>query len=118
MCAAANPLASHGGLGQGSDRREPREQLIRRVEYTPFPRVAAGDPMRLGFTRDLSPSGMCLRAETSQRVGSLLRVTVRDLDGHPARESLVRVAWSSSTADGAFWLGLSLVEDKPAVFAS
>jgi hypothetical protein len=63
----------------------------------------------VGFTRDLSASGLCLRVDTSERVGSLLRVTLRDVDGRPRLESIARIAWSSPTVDGGYWIGLSLI---------
>jgi len=66
--------------------------------------------VRIGFTRDVSPSGMCLRVDTPEQVGSLLRVILRDLDGRPLRESIARIAWSSPTVDGGHWIGLALVE--------
>jgi hypothetical protein len=94
-------------------RREERVDVVRLVEYAPYPRVFAHQQGRLGFTRDLSPSGMCLRVEAPERVGSLLRIAVRDVDGRPAREAVARVAWRSGAADGAFWIGLSLVEACP-----
>lgn len=92
-------------------RREERLDVVRHVEYTPFPRVFAHQQGRVAFTRDLSRSGMCLRAEAAERVGALLRIAVRGVDGRPAREAVARVVWSSSAADGAWWLGLSLIEE-------
>jgi len=53
---------------------------------------------------------MCLRVDTPEQVGSLLRVILRDLDGRPLRESIARIAWSSPTVDGGHWIGLALVE--------
>jgi hypothetical protein len=85
--------------------------VVRHVEYTPFPRVSADQRGRLGFTRDVSPSGLCLRVEAPERVGALLRVAVRGVDGRPARVAIARVAWTSQAADGAFWLGLQIVEE-------
>jgi hypothetical protein len=66
----------------------------------------------VGFTRDISPSGMCIRVDTPERVGSLLRVTLRELDGQPRLESIARIAWSSPTIDGAYWVGLSLLKPE------
>lgn len=115
---AGRSSSTRSGAAERERRRELREEVVRRVDYAPFPRVTAGQRPRVGFTRDLSASGLCLRSETSERIGSLLRIVVRSLDGRPARESIGRVAWSSSTADGAFWLGLSLIEDKPGELAA
>jgi hypothetical protein len=53
---------------------------------------------------------MCIRVDTSERVGSLLRVTLREVDGQPRLESIARIAWSSPTIDGAYWVGLSLLK--------
>jgi hypothetical protein len=50
---------------------------------------------------------MCVRVETPERVGSLLRVTLREVDGQPRLEGIARIAWSSPTIDGAYWIGLS-----------
>ena len=92
-------------------RREERVGVVRHVEYTPFPRVSAHQRGRLGFTRDVSPSGLCLRVEAPERAGSLLRVAVRGVDGRPARVAIARVVWTSEAADGAFWVGLQIVEE-------
>ncbi len=101
------------GAADGStSRRERREDLVRRVEYSPFPRVEAGQRERTGFTRDVSPSGLCLRADTAEPTGSLLRLVVRDVDGRPTLESLARVAWQRPTQDGRWWLGLALLEGR------
>jgi hypothetical protein len=83
--------------------------VVRHVEYCPFPRARTDQCLRVGFTRDLSASGMCLRVDTPERVGSLLRVTLRAVDGRPARESIARIAWASPTSDGGHWIGLSLI---------
>jgi len=92
-------------------RREERFALVRHVEYTPFPRVAVHQRGRLAFTRDVSASGLCLRAEAPEPVGSLLRVAVRGVDGRPARVAVARVVWTRPTVDGAHWVGLSIVEE-------
>ena len=91
-------------------RREPRQEVVRHVEYCPFPRVRSDQCLRVGFTRDLSESGMCVRVDTPERVGSLLRVTLREVDGQPRLESIARIAWASATIDGAHWVGLSLLK--------
>jgi hypothetical protein len=113
---AANANVSEA-LGVGATgtrrpaRREERIAVVRHVEYTPFPRVSAHQRGRVGFTRDVSPGGLCLRVETPERAGSLVRIAVRGVDGRPARVAIARVVWSRATEDGAFWLGLSVVED-------
>jgi len=91
-------------------RREPRCDVVRHVDYCRFPRVCADQCSRVGFTRDISAGGLCLRTDCEEPVGSLLRVTLRGVDGTPTRESLARVAWTRPTVDGGQWLGLALVD--------
>ncbi len=93
-------------------RRERRQGLVRRVEYSAFPRVKADQRERTGFTRDVSPSGLCLRTDVAEPTGSLLRLVVRDVDGRPTLESLARVAWRRPTEEGTWWLGLALLEGR------
>jgi hypothetical protein len=105
-------LAVSGTTGtQRTARREERVAVVRHVEYTPFPRVSAHQRGRLAFTRDVSPSGLCLRVEAPECVGALVRVAVHGVDGRPARVAIARVAWSAPTVDGAWWVGLSIVEE-------
>lgn len=94
-------------------RREIRQDVVRRVDYCRFPRVCAEQRARTGFTRDLSPAGLCLRTERVEPVGSLLRLTVRTLDGLPSREAIGRVAWTRPTLDGVHWMGLELIDAIP-----
>ncbi len=101
--------ASSSDASQGT-RRERRKEVVRHVEYYPYPRARSDQGLRIGFTRDLSPSGMCLRVDTPERVGSLLRVTLREVDGRPTLESIARIAWSAPSIDGGLWIGLTLVE--------
>jgi hypothetical protein len=91
-------------------RAEPRRDEVRIVEYTPFPRVAADARPRIGFTRDLSASGMCIGSEWPEAVGSLLRVVVRASDGQPDRPCVERVVWCRPAGDGRHWIGLERVE--------
>ena len=99
-------------VDRNATRRERRQDLVRRVEYSAFPRVKADQRERTGFTRDVSPSGLCLRTDAAEPTGSLLRLVVRDVDGRPTLESLARVAWRRATVDGAWWLGLALLEGR------
>jgi hypothetical protein len=112
MMSAANAQYSLFGSEPSpvDTRREQREPVVRHVEYCPFPRARADHCLRIGFTRDISPSGMCLRVDTPERVGSLLRVILREVDGQPSLESIARIAWSRPAIDGGLWIGLSLVE--------
>jgi len=81
------------------------------VEYCPYPRASAARGCQVGFTRDLSTSGMCLEADREQRVGSLLRLTLRSIDGRPRLEALARVVWCRP-GPGSSLLGLSLLEES------
>ena len=92
-------------------RRETRERALRIVDYTSFPRTAADGGTRVGFTRDLSPSGMCIGVDDSEEPGALLRVTLLDLAGEPSRCGTWRVVWCTSERDGRYWLGLELVAE-------
>jgi len=109
MAAAPDHVATALVPGVDSARREEREETIRIIEYASFPRVAPQQQLRVGFTRDLSESGMCLGVDRRERVGSLLRLCVRDVDGHCADAVVGRVVWANSERDGRFWLGLSLI---------
>jgi hypothetical protein len=90
-------------------RRESRRDEVRSVEYTAFPRVRSEQLPRLGFTRDISPLGMCLGVDAPELVGSLFRVQVRHLDGQPMGVTIARVVWREAAQDGRQWLGLDLL---------
>jgi hypothetical protein len=96
------------------ERREARQIVVRQVVYCGFPRAAADQRPRLGLTRDVSSSGMCLRAETPEPVGALLRVIVRAVDGGTEHEAIARVAWTWPAEEGGHWMGLAMVEAKAA----
>ncbi len=72
-------------------RRGPRSEEIRIAEYTPFPREKASHQARLGFTRDVSALGMCLGVDHPERIGALLRIDVRGIDGESRGASIARV---------------------------
>lgn len=93
-------------------RAEIREQVVRLVEYAPFPRSSAEQRTRIAFTRDVSRSGLCLGATSAEPVGSLLHVTVRCVDGRPTLETLARVSWCASDDEGRFLVGLQLVGER------
>ena len=97
-------------------RMEAREEAVRRVEYTSFPRVGTDTLTRVGFTRNVSPSGMALGVDEALPVGSLVRVIVQSVDGKPDFGAVARVAWGRESHDGApgapaSWLGLVLVAE-------
>lgn len=90
-------------------RREPRSDEVRCAQYTPFPRARANQTPRRGFTRDVSPLGMCLGVDLPERIGALLRVEVQSLDGRSIGATVARVAWCKAARDGRYWLGLDLL---------
>ena len=90
-------------------RRESRRDEVRSVAYPPFPRVRGEQLPRLGFTRDVSPLGMCLVVDSPESIGSLFRVNVRQLDGQSMGATIARVVWRMATRDGRCWLGLDLL---------
>ncbi len=90
-------------------RRESRRDEVRKVEYTPFPRVHGDQLTRQGFTRDVSPLGMCLVGESPESIGSLFRVDVRRLDGQSMGAAIARVVWRMAIGDGRCWMGLDLL---------
>ena len=90
-------------------RREQRIDEVRSAEYTPFPRTHASQTPRRGFTRDVSPLGMCLGVDVSERIGALLRVEVRQIDGQSIGATIGRVVWCKPTRDGRHWIGLDLL---------
>ncbi len=91
-------------------RVEPREDRIKAVQYCRFPRVCADQRFRIAFTRDVSPSGLCVRVDEPEPIGALLRVIPRGVDGEPETERIGRVAWTRPTADGGRWLGIALLD--------
>lgn len=112
---ASAPTLSDGSTRFPRLRREARTEEVRIVDYAGFPRVADDPGLRVGFTRDHSPSGMCLGVDEAENVGSLLRVVIRDLQGRPARCAVERVVWCRPARDGRFWIGLELVAEQRAV---
>ena len=112
MAAASDQGVTALVPGAEGTRSEEREETIRIIEYASFPRIAPQQQLRVGFTRDLSKSGMCLGVDQNEHVGSLLRLCIRDVDGSCADTIVGRVVWTSSERDGRFWLGLQLVTRK------
>jgi hypothetical protein len=110
-------FAQGGTLPAGAQplRREQREEIVRLVEYAPFPRVRADQRRRSAFTRDISPSGMCLGVDFAEPEGSLLRIIVRCVDGRPTQDLLARVAWCRPHPDGHIWLGMSFMGGRLAL---
>jgi len=113
-------LAFGGGEGRSArtleSRMELRERTVRRVEYAPFPRVGSDTRARVGFTRDVSTSGMALGVDEALPVGSLLRIMVQGVDGRPDFDAVARVAWCRAASDAPSGsptarLGLSVIAE-------
>ena len=112
MAFSSSQLARDVRL-QAQIRREEREKVLCMVEYAVFPRASADPTPRVGFTRDLSPGGLCMGVDEAEPVGALLRVSVRSLDGQPNLTAVARVAWCSTEPDGRSWVGLDFMTDTP-----
>ena len=89
-----------------SHEHAPRNEGVRIVEYSRFPRSGPDAGPRLAFARDVSATGLCIGCEEPEPPGTVLRVAVRDLDGRPCPARLVRVVWCEPAGDGRHWLGL------------
>ena len=113
MTAASEPVIDSNTASASSVRREERLQAIRVVEYASFPRIAPHTELRLGFTRDFSSWGMCLGVDECEPVGTLLRVSLRDVGGRADDTRVGRVVWSQAASDGRFWLGIELLVVAP-----
>ncbi len=112
MSISADQLAfTLDALRPGPIRRESRRDTVRIVEYTRFPRVGPDRGPRVGFTRDLSSSGMCIGTDEPETIGALLRVAIRELDGRPSRPCIERVVWCNHARDGRHWVGLERLTD-------
>ena len=96
--------------GQLDERGELRQQVLRVAEVASFPRDSQGEGTRTGFALDESASGLCLQLQAAVPVGALLRVTLRDFNGHTTREEIVRVAWCRARSGGRYNAGLEVVD--------
>jgi hypothetical protein len=113
MAAAAEQPVTTVAPGTEGIRGEERDETIRIVEYSRFPRVEPQQELRIGFTRDLSAAGMCLGVDECEPVGSMLRLSVRSVDGRCSAAFVGRVVWTESERDGRFWLGLEVLTEAP-----
>lgn len=111
MAATTESIVMTIGPGAAGVRSQEREETVRIVEYSRFPRVAPLQNLRVGFTRDLCAAGMCLGVDECEPVGSLLRLSVRDVAGRCADALIGRVVWTGAERDGRFWLGLELLTE-------
>lgn len=104
-----------GNAGTGGSptvRKVRREATMRLVEYAPFPRVHRDQQWRHGFTLDLSPRGLCVRAKEVAPIGSLLRIIVRSVDGRPSLDAVARVAWVARSPRAHPRMGLEIVASR------
>ena len=92
-------------------RSEERRDEVRIVEYSAFPRVTADQVARVGFTRDLSPSGLCIGSDRPELHGAWLRVAMRDEAGRSEAAFIARVVWCEPAGDGRHWIGLERIGD-------
>lgn len=96
------------------ERANPRRQALRLVEYSSFPRMDLDAGRQTGLALNESDSGICIAISTKQEIGSLLRVTVRGIDGRPARDVVARVVWCHDADEGRFRIGVEMLrENKP-----
>ncbi len=100
---------SQSPFRQRAKRREPREELVRLVECTPFPRKRANERRRLAFTRDLSLSGLQVAGDYAFEEGSLLHVVLHSAQGKPIVDGLARVVWSRPEGEERHRTGLFLI---------
>lgn len=117
MRGAGGQLAFEFGGNAGTGRPHPvrkvqRDETVRLVEYAPFPRVHRDQQWRHGFTLDLSPRGLCVRAKEVAPIDSLLRIIVRSADGRPSIDAVARVAWVARTLGGDPRMGLEIVASR------
>ena len=113
--AIQTPLLQTGEIGANepftTPRCESREQVVRHVEYCRFPRRLGGLRLHVGFTCDVSHSGLRVRTSGNEPVGTLLRIVVRCVEGELEREVIARVVWTRPTGDGRCWMGLAVVAE-------
>ena len=112
MATSANRVTEGADAAWEVCRREPRMDVVRIVEYTRFPRMDEDATPRIAFTRDLSASGMCIGADGPEPPDTLLRVTLRGVDGKPGATVVDRVVWCRPAHDGRWWIGLESVTEK------
>ncbi|MCP5040670.1 MAG: PilZ domain-containing protein [bacterium] len=95
-------------------RREERREGLRQVDYSPFPRMTLDAGGQLGLLVNESDSGLCLVANETEQIGTLLRVVVRGLHGQTSRDVVARVVWCKQSDSGRCRIGLErLRESQP-----
>lgn len=96
------------------ERRLPRRQALRQVEYSNFPRMDLDAGRQTGLALNESDSGICIAVQSKQEIGALLRVTVRGIDGRTARDVVARVVWCRDADEGRYRIGVEMLrENKP-----
>jgi hypothetical protein len=91
-------------------RVEKRDDVVKIVEYSHYPRIARDERRNIGFTRDQSRSGLGIAAHSPEAPGTLLKVALRNVDGGVTFDALARVVWCQARQGGRYWMGLSLLD--------
>ena len=98
-------------VGEASARRAwKRHAVVRMVEFSPWPRLDAGERMATGFTANESRGGLCMLTREAQPVGRTLRLAVREVDGRTRLDAIARVVWCNPSAGDRVALGIELIE--------
>jgi hypothetical protein len=92
-------------------QRHTRTESLRLIDYSPFPRVDVDQGPRMGLSLNESDSGLCVAVDNSVKVGSLLRILIRGVDGRPARDVVTRVVWCKTDKDGRMRAGLAFLRE-------
>jgi hypothetical protein len=96
------------------ERAHARRKGLRLVEYSSFPRVDIDAGLQDGLALNESDSGTCIAVASKLEIGSLLRVTIRSIDGQSSRDAVARVVWCRDTEEGRIRAGLEVLrEHKP-----
>ena len=91
-------------------RSTKRTPVVRRVEYSPYPRNDASEHLSVGFTANESRGGVCMLTHETHPIGQPLRISVREVDGSPRLEAIARVAWCNPDPGGRIAVGLEFLE--------
>ena len=105
---------SAGGTRLGHSADTLAQEALRTLQYGKL--FADGQCCnRSECERSRSASGLCIRSQTPEPAGSVLRVVVRDLDDRPAIDVLARVVWCQRLAERRFRFGLSVIIENQRV---
>ncbi len=111
-CLEQDPeFDSQATTAADGERAHPRRQALRLVEYSDFPRMDLDAGRQTGLALNESDSGICIAAKDKTEIGALLRITVRGIDGRPARDAVARVVWCRDADEGRFRMGLEMLRE-------